>query len=816
MEIVIPPRDHGPSTFRYTWDENGEVQQVTRVLDDSPPHQQQPQQRPYRGRQTVQWPFQSIATETELSSETATSAYNHRPVTWQPKRTLDSDTNSIEQDLVPDYVKNYIRGETPETVARRKRNGGKLGERGVDVAHQHRPHQSRVADFEGFLDLDGVQAPSRIGSSDDGDEERGILSSGAREKGGQTKGWRGFMVGWRAGVVLNALIALIILIAGFVLLVYSLSRGASGAEGKAVVFRGACGTAEGIHWGLKAGINVFCVVLVAGANYVFQVLSSPTRTEVAVAHFRRRWVDVGIPSWRNLGYVEGGRAWLAVGVVLVAGVTQVIYNSAVFTTQTVADYKLVLATDSFLTGAPFSNDTASNGGLLSRIDIASLQQLANRGELRNLTAGECAQEFGGVFSERFSAALLISDVNSQTSSVVQTALGSLSGGGSIANLTSDLGSIKYCLAQPARTQTCEVIASAPLLGAVALLNVITIVCITAVLLRKQFEPLATLGDAISSFLKEPDMNTRGCCLLSKTDVWQGRWGLDAAKYYVPRDHYWFQSASLPRWLIALFIWVCCAGCAAAALTLSLLSEPGTRLSPFGSASPYTILPFAVQDTALALLTSLPHILLLALYLITNSILTTYHLSHESSLFAIGPPRPLRVSSNPEGTQTTSLYLTLPRPTSWTLLIVFVGMAFTLSQSIFPVSLTLSDTPISDSAASAQGKPLRALGFSSTALLIFLSTLTLLAIAVIALGFRRAPAAALVNGQAVGNPMTLPAGSCSAVISARCHVGAEASERGLWKRNVVWGTVREGVGMDVSHCGFSGGSVSVVDVSRSYA
>ncbi|KAK0613461.1 hypothetical protein B0T14DRAFT_436573 [Immersiella caudata] len=812
MEIVIPPRDHGPSTFRYTWDENGEVQQVTRVRDESPP--QQPQQRQYRGRQTVQWPFQSIATETELSSETATSAYN-RPVTWQPKRTFDSDTNSIEQDLVPDYVKNYIRGETPETVARRKRNGGKLGERGVDVAHQHRPHQSRVADIEGFLDLNDV--PSRIGSSNDGDEHRYILAR-SREKR-EDKGWRQFTVGWKAGVALNALLTILILVAGLICLIYALSRG-SGTAGKSVIFSGSCAKVSAINWGLHAAINVFVAVLVAGANYVFQVLSSPTRTEVAVAHFRRRWVDIGIPSFRNLGHVEKGRVVLAVAVLVAAAFTQIIYNSAVFTSHTTADYKLVLVTESFLTGAPFSNDTASNGGLLSRIDIASLQQLANRGELRNLTAGECAQEFGGAFSTSFGAALVISDVKSQTSSVIQTTVGRLSlvrGGGGIGNLTRHVGSVKYCLAQPARTQTCEVIASGPLLGAVAFLNIVTVVCIAVVMFRKAFEPLVTLGDAITSFLKEPDMNTRGCCLLTKTDVWQGRWGLDAAKYYVPRDHYWFQSASLPRWLIALFIWVCCAGCAAAALTLSLLSDPATRLSPFGTASPYTIVPFTAPDTALALLAGLPHFLLLALYLIANSILTTYHLSHESSLFAIGPPRALRVSANPEGTQTTSLYLTLPRPTSWTLLIVFVGMGFTLSQSIFPVSITLNDAPISTAAgASTRVTPLLALGFSSTALLIFLSTLTLLAITLIAIGFRRAAPAALVNGQAVGNPMTLPAGSCSAVISARCHVGADASERNLWRRNVAWGTVREGVGMEVSHCGFSAGRVSVVDVSRSYA
>ena len=30
MEVVIPPRDHGQTTYRYTWDDNGEVERVER------------------------------------------------------------------------------------------------------------------------------------------------------------------------------------------------------------------------------------------------------------------------------------------------------------------------------------------------------------------------------------------------------------------------------------------------------------------------------------------------------------------------------------------------------------------------------------------------------------------------------------------------------------------------------------------------------------------------------------------------------------------------------------------------------------------
>lgn len=204
-------------------------------------------------------------------------------------------------------------------MARRKRNGGKLGERGVDVAHQHRPHQSRVAEIEGFRSLD--ETPSRLGSSHDGDDQRRILS-GCNEK--PERGWRRLTAGWRAGVASNVLFAFSILVLGVVFLIYALSRG-SGAAGKSIIYSGSCARASAINWGLHAAINFFVVVLLAGANYVFQVLSSPTRTEVAVAHFRRNWLDIGIPSFRNLAHIDTGRGLLVAVILTTAALTQIMY-----------------------------------------------------------------------------------------------------------------------------------------------------------------------------------------------------------------------------------------------------------------------------------------------------------------------------------------------------------------------------------------------------------------------------------------------------------------------------------------------------------
>ena len=114
-------------------------------------------------------------------------------------------------------------------------------------------------------------------------------------------------------------------------------------------------------------------------------------------------------------------------------------------------------------------------------------------------------------------------------------------------------------------------------------------------------------------------------------------------------------------------------------------DPSNHLSPFGAASSYATLlfPDAIQPSPLGatLIACLPQLLLATLYLCVNSLLTVFFLSHESSLFAI-KHRVLRVSGDaPEGEQVTSLYLTLPRPISWFLVVLFAGMGFVLSQRV---------------------------------------------------------------------------------------------------------------------------------------
>ncbi|KAH8204665.1 hypothetical protein TruAng_001140 [Truncatella angustata] len=683
MDGVIPARN-GKSAFRYTWDEDGAVKNIEpleKVRARTEGLSSHSRHTPKDSSSRVNWPFHYRATS-EVPSTAATSHFSHfRRATAQSKswfKEAGDSASILSRSLVPDYVVHYLRGETPESLARKKEEA-QWGERNVVLTPQRERLMSQQAFFE---DPFGSRAYLALGESENETPQRGA---------------RRLLSGWRGGVAFNTLSAFLILLVAVVCLVVIITESQT-SNGASTLYSGSCTTAYNLNIGLHVLINALSIVLLVGGNYVFQVLSSPTRDELTAAHDKKQWLDIGIPSLRNLRHISTTRTALATVVLLATVAIQVIYNAVVFTSQ------------------------ASS------------------------------------------------------------------------------------------SPTCSVIISSPLLGVVAFLNLAAFGSIAILLSRSNFEPLATLGDAIRTFLSRPDPTTTGTSLLSKQDVRDGRWGYGEAKYFAPGVHLWLFSPSLARWSLMIFSWVALAVPTALALGLAIYADPASMSTQFGTATPDTsyLFPSPISRLQMALLTSLPQFLLAILYLVTNSHLSTYYLSHELTLFALGP-RGLRVSSDPAGAQTTSLYLTLPRPISWVLLVLFIGMGFVLSQAVFPATATLS---ASISTSTYDMNQAISVGLSTQALLILLALLFALMLMVVGLGLRQSPAAALVNGQEKGNPLALKGGSCSAALSAKCHTAAGEVEP--WRQELTWGVVADGIGMQQGRCGFSALSVGAVDVGRAYA
>lgn len=124
--------------------------------------------------------------------------------------------------------------------------------------------------------------------------------------------------------MLNLALLLLILIVGFVCLIIAETKSTL-TLGYLSIFTGACSSARNINWGLHVLINVAVVVIIVGANYVFQVLSSPKRSEISAAHESRTWLEIGVPSMRNFRYIGRNRAVLAIVLLAAAVATQIMY-----------------------------------------------------------------------------------------------------------------------------------------------------------------------------------------------------------------------------------------------------------------------------------------------------------------------------------------------------------------------------------------------------------------------------------------------------------------------------------------------------------
>lgn len=121
---------------------------------------------------------------------------------------------------------------------------------------------------------------------------------------------------------MNLLLAFLVLLPAVVCLAIASAKGHVGLEDSAFM-DGSPRKVRDVGRGIQAAVNIFAVMLIAGGNYVVQIFASPTRAEVGNAHEKRKWLDIGVPTLRNLGGISKTRAILSVIVMLLVVSSQV-------------------------------------------------------------------------------------------------------------------------------------------------------------------------------------------------------------------------------------------------------------------------------------------------------------------------------------------------------------------------------------------------------------------------------------------------------------------------------------------------------------
>ena len=385
---------------------------------------------------------------------------------------------------------------------------------------------------------------------------------------------RKYRSGWRSTVIWQIVLGLSILILNFALTVWSYTA-LHIENGVATIYQGPCTTTKDVITVLHLAICILSSLLLGASNYCMQLLSAPTRKEVDAAHARHKWLSIGVISFKNLWYVHRSKAFVYFVLAISSIPLHLLWNSAFLDTLASNGYTYSAVTEGFLEGAPWNNSKTFlpiNG---YPDEAQAMLDRHTNGTLIRMNNTDCINAYSVEFLSKYSNVLLVYSNSANINGVGNNSLllQGLNDGGTTENgvLTSssqgqwicgsdspcnlgqiaryndthwspwesiDLdiveangdpdgnigghvrvkGSIEYCLAEKPE-RPCTLGISPPILAVVLICNVIKVLCFAATLRIGGFmDPLLTNGDAIQSFLLQPDTSLKNHCLASRREV----------------------------------------------------------------------------------------------------------------------------------------------------------------------------------------------------------------------------------------------------------------------------------------------------------
>ncbi|ORY01666.1 hypothetical protein BCR34DRAFT_605840 [Clohesyomyces aquaticus] len=678
--------------------------------------------------------------------------------------------------------------------------------------------------------------------------------------------------GWRFSASLGVLLALCVLLLNIALTIWGAVR-SSANNGH--IYHGNCKTAKQINTGIHVIINVLSTLLLGASNYCMQCLCAPNRRDIDVAHREGRWLDVGVQSLRNLAYITPYKRWIWLLLGLSSLPLHLLFNSIFYSTLVNHDYDIYFASEDWLQGAWFDTHGLAAGGIHS-MEYKSDPALFQSGVMNDdgsrferLDVTECINAYANPYlSDRSNVALISKFMYNDTRIAQYYSFWDVASNSSLFRVmySHDTAQPLYnyrdpygwicdhyeglstgCRKEEGLTQAaksnwtvmgykvtgcvsqkvdelCSVNFTLAIGIVVILANVGKLICIVAVCFLLTDQPLLTLGDAVTSFLRSPDRFTKGICLWGKDDD-RKHWRMLRHTGDVPAPRR-FESKIQRRWRVAgkqswagfLFLYS-----TALLIALCLAIYGINKLKKYGQGSFSAIanlgIGTATTNTVIggdgwhvaksgngailanSLIANTPQLILSGVYLSLNNLLTRMQLAAEWSSYSV-QRKALRVSHDRTGAQRGTYFLQLPYRLGLPLMAISATLHWLVSQSIFLASIDTWDSA---------GKPyvresVATCGYSPLAIILTIIVGTVIVLFAIFVGMRRLEGA--------GMPVV---GSHSVGIAAACHPpkdGGDENERLMWgevNENIV-----EGGAQTVGHCSFASSVADVPVGGRMYA
>ncbi|KAE8152089.1 hypothetical protein BDV25DRAFT_128292 [Aspergillus avenaceus] len=158
------------------------------------------------------------------------------------------------------------------------------------------------------------------------------------------------------------------------------------------LYNGQCSTTKNWARGLHLLINVLSTLMLTASNYCMQCLSAPSRADVDRAHSQGKWLDIGVPSVKNLLFVSRRRLVLWIVLLVTSLPVHLIYNSAVFSALGTNQYSVLFSSSDF-SYMNSSHDAKYTGCFQTNVAANMTDFFAEMTRLENLTKQECIDTY---------------------------------------------------------------------------------------------------------------------------------------------------------------------------------------------------------------------------------------------------------------------------------------------------------------------------------------------------------------------------------------------------------------------------------------
>ncbi|KAF4949151.1 hypothetical protein FSARC_13569 [Fusarium sarcochroum] len=125
---------------------------------------------------------------------------------------------------------------------------------------------------------------------------------------------------------------------------------ATDALGQSLLYKGNCDTTAKANLWIHLAINIIGTGVLASSNFFMQSLVAPTRAEVDAAHSSGRWLEIGVQSLKNFGFL-GWRKILFWSLFSLSSVPlHLVFNGCVLESKGTNGFTLLLGTEDLASG----------------------------------------------------------------------------------------------------------------------------------------------------------------------------------------------------------------------------------------------------------------------------------------------------------------------------------------------------------------------------------------------------------------------------------------------------------------------------------